>query len=420
MSSISRWRDPILALKVYSATFSLNYLSPILEISAPYTILQMNLNFNLKYWNCLWMLHDLNLKVLLGVAIPTLALSGLLLVAFAYLAWNQASRPHLNRVSFRLLVYAIISNIVYGLMLLVNNQNMMGHAACSFVAFLTLTSTLFSASMFCCMALNLQLVLVYNVNGKKMEKYYTIGSLFICVVCGASAWIAGELGWYAASGICWLRDTTPGVQLRWLVGTQLVWRILMSSIDVLSFAAILIFMVRSDVRFFPPMFPLSRISISHLRDPDADSATSEAYRLDTASPLSILLGLTAGFDSGLYPLLSCFMSITTCLLDVYTIQTRVLTESSFRLCILDVLMHPLRPALYALLAATDPSFLAALRALRPTSSSAQNKSTSTMIELPPLELDLESRSDKLSTTRRPSTTEEAAEEIRVESIGHQI
>jgi hypothetical protein len=45
----------------------------------------------------------------LGVCIPGVALSGLLLVAVAYLQRNPASRPHLNRVSFRLLVYALIA-----------------------------------------------------------------------------------------------------------------------------------------------------------------------------------------------------------------------------------------------------------------------------------------------------------------------
>ncbi|KAJ7465905.1 hypothetical protein FB451DRAFT_417974 [Mycena latifolia] len=350
-------------------------------------------------------------KVIPGVTIPTLALSGLLLVAFVYLARNPASRPHLNRVSFRLLVYTIISNIVFDLVLLVNNQNMMGHsAACSFIAFLTVTSSMFSTSMFCCMALNLPLVLVYGVNGNKMEKYYTIGSLFICVVCNASPWIAGELGWYASSGICWLRGTTPGAQLRWLVATQLVWRIVMSTIDVLSFAAILIFMVRHEMQ------------IRRLRGHTGSSFhQSDISTLVFSRPLPPIVRYRHMIMRiSLYPLLSCFMSITTSILDVYTVKNPVLTGFGLRLRILDMFMHPFRPTLYALLAPTDPSFLAALRALRPTSSSGRNKSTSTTIELPPLEPDLESRNDKLSTTQRPSTAEEAAEEIRVESIGHQI
>ncbi|KAJ7453229.1 hypothetical protein FB451DRAFT_1282064, partial [Mycena latifolia] len=341
-------------------------------------------------------------KVIPGVTIPTLALSCLLLVAFAYLARNPASRPHLNRVSFRMLVYAIISNIVFDLALLVNNQNMMGHsAACSFVAFLTVVRNSISR--------DIRLVLVYGVNGNKMEKYYTIGSLFLSVVCNASPWIAGELGWYAPSGICWLRDTTPGAQLRWLVATQLFWRTLMSSIDVLSFATILIFMVRHEMR------------IRRLREHTGSSFhQSGISTLASSRPLPPIVRYRHMIMRiGLYPLLSCFMSITTCILDVYTVKNVAPTDFNLRLRILDMFVHPFRPTLYALLAPTDPSFLAALRALHPTSSSAQNKSTSTTIELPPLEPDLESRNDRLNTTRRPSTAE-ATEEFRVENIGHQI
>ncbi|KAJ7453225.1 hypothetical protein FB451DRAFT_1282053, partial [Mycena latifolia] len=342
-------------------------------------------------------------KVIPGVTIPTLALSCLLLVAFAYLARNPASRPHLNRVSFRLLVYTIISNIVFDLVLLVNNRNMMGHsAACSFVAFLTVVRKLISR--------NIRLVLVYGVNGNKMEKYYIIGSLFICVVCSASPWIAGELGWYASSGFCWLRDTTPGMQFRWLVATEMVWRVLMSSIDVLSFATILIFMVRHEMR------------IRRLRGHTGSSFhQSGISTLAPSRPLPPIVRYRRMIMRiGLFPLFSCFLSITTCILDVHTVKNPVLAGRSLRLRILDMIVHPFRPTLYALLAPTDPSFLAALRALRPTSSSGRNKKTSIAIELPSLEPDLETRNDQLNTTRRPSTAEEAAEETRLESIGHQI
>ncbi|KAJ7438987.1 hypothetical protein FB451DRAFT_1415955 [Mycena latifolia] len=56
-----------------------------------------------------------------------------------------------------------------------------------------------------------------------------------------------------------------------------------------------------------------------------DKHNTRTFRLGRA------LGLTAGFDPGLYPLLSCFISTTTCFLDVYTINNVVLTEFSFRL-----------------------------------------------------------------------------------------
>ncbi|KAJ7138183.1 hypothetical protein C8R44DRAFT_868507 [Mycena epipterygia] len=53
-------------------------------------------------------LSDINAEKL-TLAIAGVSLSAFILSAFAYLAWNRVSRPHLNRVSFRLLVYALIA-----------------------------------------------------------------------------------------------------------------------------------------------------------------------------------------------------------------------------------------------------------------------------------------------------------------------
>ncbi|KAJ6563603.1 hypothetical protein DFH09DRAFT_1476226 [Mycena vulgaris] len=302
--------------------------------------------------------HDLAIihDVVLGVAIPGVALSVLLLAAFAYLAWNPISRPHLNRVSFRLIVYAIISNVIFGILATI--ETMGPSPACSLVAFLSVTSPMFSACMFCCIALNLQLVLVYGVNGNKMEKYYIAGSALLCAVCNVPTWIVGELGWYAASGTCWLLDPTPTIQLHWLVATQSVWMVLASSTEVLSFLTILIFMVRHQRHIL-------RLRADTTCQSASDSETGIASLASSAPQLPIVRYRRMILRIGLYPLLSCFLSITACVLDVYSVKNVVLTDSNLNLRMLDMFVYTLRPILYALLAATDPSFLYALRALCP-------------------------------------------------------
>jgi hypothetical protein len=57
----------------------------------------------------LLILPSLCRDVTFGVSIPGVALSVLLLIAIAYLQWNTCSRPYLNRVSFRLLTYALVA-----------------------------------------------------------------------------------------------------------------------------------------------------------------------------------------------------------------------------------------------------------------------------------------------------------------------
>jgi hypothetical protein len=48
-----------------------------------------------------------------GFAIPSIVFTMLILGAYAWTAWNPVSRPHLNRVSFRLLVYALVAKYFY-------------------------------------------------------------------------------------------------------------------------------------------------------------------------------------------------------------------------------------------------------------------------------------------------------------------
>ncbi|KAJ6539849.1 hypothetical protein DFH09DRAFT_1176128 [Mycena vulgaris] len=221
--------------------------------------------------------------------------------------------------------------------------------------------------MFCCVALNLQLVLVYGVNGNKMEKYYITGSALLCAVCNVPTWIVGELGWYATNGTCWLRDPTPTIQLHWLVATQSVWMLLTSSIEVLSFFTILIFMVRHQRRILRLRADTTCQSTS---DPGAGIPTLASSRPQPPIVryrrmiLRIAHQLRACWQPGLYPLFSCFFSITACVLDVYSVKTVVLTDFNLNLRVLDMFVYTLRPILYALLGATDPSFLYALRALR--------------------------------------------------------
>jgi hypothetical protein len=51
-------------------------------------------------------------RVILGLIIPGLGLTTALLALFGYAAWNMASRRYLDRVSFRLLTYALVAQYV--------------------------------------------------------------------------------------------------------------------------------------------------------------------------------------------------------------------------------------------------------------------------------------------------------------------
>ncbi|KAJ6566432.1 hypothetical protein B0H19DRAFT_1137801 [Mycena capillaripes] len=128
-------------------------------------------------------------------------------MAFAYTASQRRSRPHLRRVSFRLLVYALVSNFVLSVTLIPMENLMTGpppSAGCTFAAFTSNASLLFSACMYFCMALNLQLVLIHGVNGLMMEKYYVIGSSLLVGVCSISPWPQGNSTVFTTISSIWI------------------------------------------------------------------------------------------------------------------------------------------------------------------------------------------------------------------------
>ena len=59
----------------------------------------------------LWSLCSL--RVILGLILPGAAITVTLLGLYGYAAWNPRSRRHLDRVSFRLLVYALVAQCAY-------------------------------------------------------------------------------------------------------------------------------------------------------------------------------------------------------------------------------------------------------------------------------------------------------------------
>ncbi|KAJ7862932.1 hypothetical protein B0H14DRAFT_3863050 [Mycena olivaceomarginata] len=228
---------------------------------------------------------------------------------------TPVSRYYLNRVSFRLLVCALISNLIFAATSIPVFSR--PSAGCSFMAFFGLSILMFSACMFFCIALNLQLVLVHYVNGNVMEKFYYIGSVAVVAILNIAPYAAGQFGYY--NGTCWFSNPRPDVQFRWLLGSQSVWMLLMSTGEVVSFLVILGYM----------------------------------YRVST-------------------PLLSCCLNFTGSILDIWLSKNPVPTELQWRLSFVDLCVFGLRPILYTCLAAADPGFLCGLRALRNYSKSTHS------------------------------------------------
>ncbi|KAJ7815012.1 hypothetical protein B0H13DRAFT_2683893 [Mycena leptocephala] len=263
--------------------------------------------------------------VILGLAIPGVALSGLLLVAIAFLQWNPVSRPYLDRVSFRVIFGSVMLPPLKG-----------PSPSCTLVAFLYATAPMFSACLFCCMAVNLQLVLIHGVNGNKMEKYYLLAAAFLSAACNIPPLAAGVFGWYAPAAKCWLR-VTPVAQRHWMVGTQSVPMILMSAIEVFCFMNILIFtLLRARTR--------------------TETSGSASATLASTLPKHPIVRFRPSIVRIEYKYTDIECAYPTA--EIPSPATLMYVP------IVDSCVYSIRPLLYALLAATDPAFLRAIQSLR--------------------------------------------------------
>ncbi|KAJ7465966.1 hypothetical protein FB451DRAFT_1178798 [Mycena latifolia] len=301
-----------------------------------------------------------------GLVIPGVGLTFLVLCAYAYAAWHPVSKDHLNRVSFRLLTYALLANLVFGVTFLSGTMFSAPSPRCNFVAFLVNFSLMFSAGMFCCMAINLELVLVHEVNGQKMEKYYILGTLIMCAACNITPYAAGqfgqvntkcprELSWNTLNETCWFSTPDQQAMVRWLIGTQSFWVLFMASVEVFAFLVIVVYVVSYELT--------TRSILSR-----STNTFDDCHQDDWVPKSPVALYRNIILRIGLYPLVSCLMNFSTAILDLYQVQYQVknpiLTELNWRLNIADLAIYSIRPFIYSILAATDPGFIRAILALR--------------------------------------------------------
>ncbi|KAJ7821335.1 hypothetical protein B0H14DRAFT_2831654 [Mycena olivaceomarginata] len=302
-------------------------------------------------------------RVILGLIIPGLGLNTALLALFGYATWNVVSRRHLNRVSFRLLTYALVAHLVFGVLFVISNFAGYQDWRCSLVAFLTGSSLMFSSCIFFCIGLNVPLVVVCKINGQAMEKYYVAGTTLISLICMGIPYASGNLG---ALCSCYFNNADLAARSRGLLGTQISW-IIMAVGELGAFLIIVGYLVMHEL---------------HLLWRPAHTYSSEGAGSTILKFRNIILRI------GLYPLTSCLLIITTVGIGLY--ESREQKMEGFKMTkLVSIANSAGRPLIYSLLAATDPSFIRALQALRHPDTETETQSCrrsgcfSTIVEIPP-------------------------------------
>ncbi|KAJ7841179.1 hypothetical protein B0H14DRAFT_3457613 [Mycena olivaceomarginata] len=281
-------------------------------------------------------------RLILGLLIPGLVLTTALLALFGYAAWNIVSRRYLDRVSFRLLTYALVVHLIFGVSFAMNTLGGYSDWRCSFLAFTTNLSLIFSSCIFFCMALNVPLVVVYKISGQAMEKYYVAGTTLICLICNVPPYASGNLGHVLIpTKTCWYSNADPEARFRWVVGTQTSWTIIMTVGEVVAFLIIIGYLVMHEFHLL------------------CRSTTTEATYSSEGAGSTILKFRNIILRIGLYPLVSCLLNVTLNGIDLYAsrnykIKAFELTKLDNDLLLVAMASCAGRPLIYGLLAATDP------------------------------------------------------------------
>ncbi|KAJ7610137.1 hypothetical protein FB45DRAFT_844716 [Roridomyces roridus] len=311
-------------------------------------------------------------KVIIGLTISGVILSAGVLILSGCMAFHSRARRHLDRVSFRLLVYTLAAHIVFGVLGPVTDLYLFPGWQCSFLAFVVNVALLFSAALFFCMALNLVLVLVYNINGRKMEKYYVLGSALVSAICLGSAYACDQLGWDDKNKICWYGQEDSPARLSWVVGTQMFWMLLFAIGELVAFLIIV-------GHLLVYMFPMRK---DPSESPSVSSRCSQATSRGAGLTIVAFRGIILRI--GIYPLVSCITNLTSTFLSIYQLKHQPaegapLSGSGAMPLLLGLSIYAARPLIYGAIAITDPSFIRALRALRrrPRLSSVGSTSTGT-------------------------------------------
>ncbi|KAJ7349838.1 hypothetical protein DFH08DRAFT_863198 [Mycena albidolilacea] len=331
-------------------------------------------------------------RVILGLIIPGLGLSTALLALFGSAAWNVVSRRYLNRVSFRLLTYALVAqyvdlrdqlyttdhvSFVFGVSFAMSSLAEYQDWRCSLLSFLT-TVRLFvyvhfdtrssSTNTYRCsiiLTLNIaRLVVVYKISGQAMEKYYVAGTTLVSLICMVPPYASGNLGWNSVSKTCWFNNADPAALFRWALGTQIAW-IIMAVGEIGAFLIIVGYLVMHEL---------------HLLWRPAHTYSSEGAGSTILKFRNIILRI------GLYPLTSCLISITNIGIDLR--ESRKYKMEGIKMTkLVSIAISAGRPLIYGLPAATDPSFIHALQALRhpdtETETRRRSDYLSTIVEIPP-------------------------------------
>ncbi|KAF8139343.1 hypothetical protein K438DRAFT_1785761 [Mycena galopus ATCC 62051] len=271
----------------------------------------------------------------------------LVLVIIAAVWSYPKSRAHLDRVSFRVVVYVVFANMLFGTASAVGGTRTGPGFLCGFSIFILQLTLQFSGFLLFSIALNLQLVVVHGKNGQRLEKYYLIGSTLLAFALVIPPYAAHQYGWDPLEKDCWYTNDDRSQRIAWQIATQTAWTFLTVIGELVCSINVLIFLFRHDLRL-RKVFTLATGSMSH-----SSRASSNAPQIIKATRYKSVILRVA-----LYPAFSCvvnLLSIATVLHS--TIANGIHNTTDYNVLLLSDFLYGGRAIVYSLLAASDPALI---------------------------------------------------------------
>ncbi|KAJ6478280.1 hypothetical protein C8R45DRAFT_906393 [Mycena sanguinolenta] len=308
------------------------------------------------------------------------ALCGAVLIGTGIIAMNPVSRPHLDRVSFRILVFALAANTVFGVTNAIGGKFTGPTWTCGFDIWLLQLTLELSSFLLFSIVLNLQLVIVHRVNGQRMERWYIWGSIILALTLTVPPYALKQYGWDPLVEDCWYSNDDPKQRLGWQIGTQLFWSLLAVAGEIICTTTVLVYMFRHQLKKNRIMGAGtgSRMGTGTRMRSRSGSVVAVNNQVTHANAYrGIILRIVA------YPVASALFNLISVVCVIHATQNDgVHTWVDYRILLLiGDFVYGGRSILYALLAATDPALVRAAkvffqhsRGLRPSSiSGAQSK-----------------------------------------------
>ncbi|THU95965.1 hypothetical protein K435DRAFT_859049 [Dendrothele bispora CBS 962.96] len=284
-----------------------------------------------------------------------------LILFITFAIWlHPKSRAHLDRVSWRIVVWALAANFIFAIASVASSRlPQSSETLCGFSVFVLQIALQFSGSLFFTISLNLQLVVIHGFSGQKFEKFYIAGSAAIAIILNVPPYATGKFGWDPMEGNCWYTlDSSKEDKLVWQIATQMIWTALTAFGEIINSACVIIWMWRYNRRVRHVTQQLSSKNSSESDQSDHVHETNSQRSFTPINYKGIFVRISR------YPLASCFVN----LLSIFTALHSTMindygSQTDYNILLLSDFLYGGRPVVYATLAALDPAFIRGFKTL---------------------------------------------------------